>query len=801
MGLVSQSIKNLKGGISQQPDILRFSNQGELQINGWSSETRGLQKRPPTIFTKRLANKGNLGTKPLVHLINRDAQEQYYVAFSGSGVQVWDLAGNAYTVRSYNGYANCSNPRTDLRLITVADYTFVVNRKKVVDLGSTLTHSTYPSLTNRALVNVRGGQYGRLLTININGAASPQASIQMPNGSAEKVPAGQPYAGMNQVDMTDAGWIAKEMANLLSTAMPTWTFTAGPGYVLITAPTGTVINTVVTADGYAGQLMNAFIYQVQTFTKLPAEAPNGYIVEITGESARSGDNYWVYYDAASKVWKETAKPKITAGFDSSTLPHALVRAADGQFDWKPLVWDGRTAGDDTTNPMPSFVDSTINDVFFFRNRLGFLSGENVIMSRTSKYFSFFPASVATLSDDDPIDVAISHNRISILKYAVPFSEQLLLWSDQAQFVLSSSGILSAKTIELDLTTEFDVSDGARPHGIGRGVYFAAPRASFTSIKRYYAIQDVSDVKSAEDVSAHVPSYIPNTVHAIHGSGTENFVSILSDTAPNRVYIYKFLYLDETLQQQSFSHWEFGANTTVLSASCIGSYMYLMIDRPEGLCLERIEFTQDTLDFSIEPYRTYMDMKKTITLGAFDEDNFVTRFDVRTAYGGTPGPDAVFYTIDQQGVLIEHSSSDWATSPYLEFVGNRAGEQVVLGKQFAFQYEFSKLLIKQTADDGSTSTEDMGRLQLRRVWLNYESSGAFEVNVNNGVSEYVYSMTGARLGQPVVLGKLAMGTGQFKFPVTGNALHQRVTITSDNPNPLNVIGCGWEGNYIRRSSGI
>ncbi|UZT50288.1 non-contractile tail tubular protein [Enterobacter phage 03_vB_Eclo_IJM] len=65
--------------------------------------------------------------------------------------------------------------------------------------------------------------------------------------------------------------------------------------------------------------------------------------------------------------------------------------------------------------MPSFVDSTINDVFFYRNRLGFLSGENVIMSRSAGYFAFFLKSVATLSDDDPIDVAVSHPRISILK--------------------------------------------------------------------------------------------------------------------------------------------------------------------------------------------------------------------------------------------------------------------------------------------------------------------------------------------------------------------------------------------------
>jgi hypothetical protein len=800
MGLVSQSVKNLKGGISQQPDILRFSNQGQMQVNGWSSETQGLQKRPPTTFLKRIHVPNAFGPKPLVHLINRDAVEQYYVVFYGTGVNVYDLKGNNYAVRGYNGYANVANPRTDLRIITIADYTFVVNRKTVTQMNSTLTAPGYPALNQRCLINIRGGQYGRALTIYINGINF--GSIQMPNGSAEKVPAGQPYAGMNQVDMTDATWIANTMAAGINTVFGPngWHADAGPGWIMVTAPGGQVISSVATYDGYAGQLMSSFIYQVQTFNKLPAQAPNGYIVEITGESAKSGDNYWVIYDSVAQVWKETAKPKIIQGLNQYTMPHALVRAADGQFDWTPLNWDGRTAGDDTTNPMPSFVGGTINDVFFFRNRLGFLSGENVVMSRTSKYFNFFPASVATLSDDDPIDVAISHNRISILKYAVPFSEQLLLWSDQAQFVLSSNGILSSKTIELDLTTEFDVSDGARPYGIGRGVYFAAPRASFTSLKRYYAIQDVSDVKSAEDVSAHVPSYLPNTVFNLHGSGTENFVSILSDGEPGSVFIYKFLYLDEKLVQQSFSHWTFGENTRVLASASIGSYCYLMLERPEGITMERMEFTQHTIDFNIEPYRAYMDMKKVVTLGAYNIDTNLTELDLTSVYGGVPGADAEFYTLDQQGVTTLFSGP-WNGSSKLYFPGNRQGVQMIIGKKYTFQYEFSKFLIKQTADDGSTSTEDIGRLQLRRAWLNYEQSGAFEINVNNGSSDYVYVMSGGRLGTAMTLGELSLGTGQFKFPVTGNAMKQRVTITSDSPNPLNIIGCGWEGNYIRRSSGI
>lgn len=797
MPLISQPIKNLKGGISQQPDILRYPNQGQTQINGWSSEAQGLQKRPPTVFVKRLGAKGSYGQVPLIHLVNRDAVEQYYMIFTGTGVAIVDLKGQAYTVRDYDGYANTTKPRESIRLLTVADYTFVVNREKTVSMGSTLTHVGYPSLTSRALVACRGGQYGRTLRVEVDGVEL--AKYALPSGVGTAAEVGPMTA------QVDAQAIVKVLVGQVNekTATTGITATEGPSHMLLTKATGSIVK-LVTEDGYADQLINGFVYQVQTLAKLPSTAPDGYLAEITGEANRTGDNYWVAYSTSAKTWRETVKPGIIYGLDNATMPRALVRAADGQFDWKVLDWVGRKAGDDDTNPMISLVDQQINDVFFFRNRLGFLAGENVMMSRTARYFQLFPPSVASVSEDDPIDVAVSHNRISILKYAVPFSEQLLLWSDQAQFTLTSAGVLSAKTAQLDLTTEFDVQDSARPYGIGRGVYFSAPRASFTSIKRYYAVQDVSNVKSAEDISSHVPSYIANRVYSISGSGTENFVTVLSDGATERVYVYKFLYMDETLAQQSWSHWEFGADSKVLASASIGSYTYFIMDRDEGVTLERMEFTQYTIDFPEEPYRTYVDGKVVATISVYDEDRNESYIPLAALYGGVPGKNTNYWTVDENGSAVLHKPdpvTGWAVQGNLVFQGDQRGMKYTVGRQFKFVYEFSKFLIKQSAEDGSTVTEDIGRLQLRKSWVNYERSGAFTITVFNGSTLYSYDMSGGRLGSEVVLGQLSLGTGQYRFPVTGNASRQVVQMVSDNPQPLNVIGCGFDGNYVRRTSGI
>lgn len=794
MALISQSIKNLKGGISQQPDILRYPDQGARQVNGWSSETEGLQKRPPMVFIKTLGDSGALGQAPYIHLINRDENEQYYAVFTGTGIRVFDLAGNEKQVRYPNGsrYINTTNPRNDLRMVTVADYTFIVNRNVVVRKNEKSVNLPNYNPKQDGLINVRGGQYGRELIVHING--KDVAKYKIPDGS-------QPA----HVNNTDAQWLAEELAKQMRTNLSGWAVNVGQGFIHVTAPSGQQIDSFTTKDGYADQLINPVTHYAQSFSKLPPNAPNGYVVKVVGDASRSADQYYVRYDAERKVWVETLGWNTENQVLWETMPHALVRAADGNFDFKWLEWSPKSCGDIDTNPWPSFVGSSINDVFFFRNRLGFLSGENIILSRTAKYFNFYPASVANLSDDDPIDVAVSTNRIAVLKYAVPFSEELLIWSDEAQFVLTASGTLTSKSVELNLTTQFDVQDRARPFGIGRNVYFASPRSSYTSIHRYYAVQDVSSVKNAEDITAHVPNYIPNGVFSICGSGTENFCSVLSHGDPSKIFMYKFLYLNEELRQQSWSHWDFGANVQVLACQSISSDMYVILRNEFNTFLTKISFTKNAIDLQGEPYRAFMDMKirYTIPSGTYNDDTFTTSVHLPTIYGANFGRGKItVLEPDGKITVFEQPSDGWQSDPWLRLDGNLEGRMVYIGFNIDFVYEFSKFLIKQTADDGSTSTEDIGRLQLRRAWVNYENSGAFTIYVENQSSNWKYTMAGARLGSNTLrAGRLNLGTGQYRFPVVGNAKYNTVSVLSDETTPLNIIGCGWEGNYLRRSSGI
>ena len=169
MPLVSQSVPSFKGGVSQQPDIIRFPDQVTELINGFPNEVEGLQKRPPTIHVKRISDKVDTSKKKY-HIINRDETEQYILQLGSGEFQVFDLKGNArscsFETEEDRQYIIADNPKESLKAVTVADYTFVLNTEKVVDAVS----GTSPAgASDTALVYIKNAQYAKTYAIYIEG--------------------------------------------------------------------------------------------------------------------------------------------------------------------------------------------------------------------------------------------------------------------------------------------------------------------------------------------------------------------------------------------------------------------------------------------------------------------------------------------------------------------------------------------------------------------------------------------------------------------------------------------------------
>lgn len=791
--LYSQTIKNIVSGISQQPAILRLPEQLEEQVNGYSTEVGGLQKRPPTLHIKNLYASPSNTYRPLVHVVKRDEEEKYIMILNGDGTcKVYGIDGVEYkvTVKDTNtaNYLKVSNPRKQLKLITIADYTFIVNTSKVVKMSDEVWDSGRWGSKQGALFNVKSGQYGRTYACIINDVTI--GSYTTPDGS-------------NASDSTkvDVNWIAEQLAT--SCRNNGWTVVTGDSWLYVTK-SGTTIKTVKIKDGYNGQAMYGIFHAVQNFNNLPRTAPDGFTVQVKG-ATNVADDYYVRYDGDSQLWEECARPETPTTIDPSTMPHAVIRNADMSFTVQPIDWAIRDVGDTDSNPDPSFVGETLNDIFFYRNRLGLIAGENVILSKSAEFFDFWFGSVVETQDTDPIDLAVSHNTVSILYHAVPFDEELLLFSNDTQFVLRADGVLSPKNCTLSECTEFTCKPDVRPVGAGRRVYFPTERAEYTTIKEYFTVEDTTNLKDAQDITSHVPSYIPNGVYRLISSNTENILAFFTTGAESKLYVYKYLFIDNQRMQSSWSYWEFNG-ARILGGGFINSIIYMILERNGMITLESISFTYNTKDYEgYEPYRVFVDRKTVlpaIDSSAYDDIEGRTKVDMQAVYGDTLHKGTEYCLIDENGFFRKWGVEDMADDRYVYVQGNWTGKRFIEGEAYNFKAVFSEVMIRKKDDNGVTAYSE-GRLQLRNFWVNYESSGFIKATVECFNKEtYEYVMTARLLGSGRnKIGLTALETGQFKFPVQSLSSNCSISIETDLPMPVALIGAGWEGVYYKRATRV
>lgn len=793
--LVSSTIPNLISGVSQQPWNVRLPTQAEEQVNCQSSVTDFLKRRPATRHLARIRDI-TAANGIACHHINRDDTEQYIVMADATGIYIFDLEGNAKTVSITGtgaaGYlaAAATTPNRDLRFLTINDYTFVLNRRVTVKPLPDLS----PKRPPEAIVFIKQASYNTTYSINLNGTAY---STTTEDGVA---PADQPADKLSSLDI----------CNALAQQLPKETFSVqtSNSTIWIRRHDGGDF-TVKVQDSRSNTHMSVCKGKVQRFSDLPTVAPRGFITEIVGDASSSFDNYFCVFEPSdagdafgSGTWKETVKPGIPCKLDPATLPHALIRQADGTFTFGPLKWGERSCGDETSAPFPSFVGRTLNGLFFYRNRLSFLSGENVVMSEVGEFFNFFLTTVTTLVDSDVVDVAASHTKSSILHHAVTFSGGLLLFSDQSQFVLEHDTVLSNATVSVKPVTEFEASMRAAPVSSGKTVFFATDKGEWGGVREYITLPDNSDQNDASDITAHVPRYVRGGISRLECSTNEDMLLVLSDQKRTSLWLYKYFWNGSEKIQSAWSRWDMCGE--VLSAAILNTGIYLIMQYGDGVYLEKMDITPGYKDEG-ETFEYCLDRKITerdVTLGAYDAINKTTAitlpYDIPAGYTPvvvtrTGGPDA-------PGNLLRRVD---VTGPRtLTVEGPDAhGKKLFIGIPYTSSYTFSTFAIREGDNKGNAVTT--GRLQLRRLTLNCSNTGFLHMHVTPKCRPTsTHTFTGRELGHGTnIIGAIPLYTGTISFPILSLNTQAEVKAESDSFLPFALVNASWEGFYNTRNARV
>ncbi len=828
-GVVSQSIPNFLNGISQQTPTQRGINQAEEQVNLQNNIVDGLSKRPAFEYIDTIDATNVYPNTVKFWSIQRDKENQFVVILYNGGVKVYDLDGNekTVTVASGSSYLTTTNPKTDFKLVNIADYTFIANKSKTVLADTTLSTAKIEEF----YINVVTSNYGREYAVTVrhpNMSYDVKASLQMPSGSnlnhdavfrdtahiADILFRGTSSTHFDnssdasfKLTREDTGATLSTTQGLGTSSEVTNYFTMSqyPGVIRGISTNGNSNYTVLTADGSGNTGMYSIRDEISDFTKLPYHASTDSIIKVTGDEGDTLSDYYVKFETDG-VWKETIGQGVSLGLDNSTMPHALINNNDGTFTFQEIDYDDRNAGDGITNSNPSFVGNKINNLLFYKNRLGILARDNLILSENAGFFNFFSKTVTQVLDTDAIDIAASGSEVNTLFDSVAFNESLLLFSEKAQYKLGSVGeTISPTSAVLNEVSAFEFDANVKPVSAGKYAYFAQARNNNTAIREYYADDDTL-TNDGLDITVSVQNLIPsNTYQLISNTTEDTLIALASDTADTQLtpyttgtpitstnggtmFIYKYFFDKGEKVQTAWSKWTF-TNAKILGGMSFESFVYLLVVEGTDTKLVKIDLRNlrnGTIGFNI-----YLDLRTSVT-GTYDANTNLTT--LTSPYGAKTGLIAV------DGVNGNNYAVTNTAGATYTLEGNHTN--LIIGIPYESKYRMSPQYVRESSGRGLVAITS-GRYQIRNISLNYETSGYFQVEITPNGRDTSYSfMNGYVIGTATSkVGVPAISSGTIKVPVSCRNTDFTLDIKSSSHLPMYIASAEVEGYYHNRSTRI
>lgn len=781
-------------GMSQQPPAVRLDGQCTSMINMVPDVVNGTQSRMGTTHIAKVLDCGT-DTMACHHYRRGDGDEEYFFALrKGCMLEIFDKQGRKCNVTSQDApmsyLSEVVNPREDVQFMTIADVTFMLNRRKLVKARADKS----PKVGNKAIVFSAYGQYGTNYKIIINGSVAASFTTA-DGGEANHVNEIRTENIANQLYMKLQQW----------SGVSDYTTQIDGTSIFLERKDGNSF-TITTEDGAKGKDLVAIKNRVASTDLLPSRAPEGYKVQVWPTGSKPESRYWL--EAEPKEgnlvsWKETVAADVLLGFDKDTMPYIIERTGiiDGiaQFKVRQGDWEDRKVGDDLTNPMPSFIDEevpqTIGGMFMVQNRLCFTAGEAVIASRTSYFFDFFRYTVISALATDPFDIFSDASEVYQLKHAVTLDGATVLFSDKSQFILPGDKPLEKSNALLKPVTTFEVNNKVKPVVTGESVMFATNDGAYSGVREFYT-DSYSDTKKAQAITSHVNKLIEGNIIDMAASTNVNRLLVTTDKNRNRIYCYDWLWQGADRVQSAWHIWEWPLGTLVRGMFYSGELLYLLLERGEGVYLEKMDMG-DALTYNLND-RIRMDRQAELSFHHNrSEDEWVS----------DPLPWKPTNPELLDCVLIDgwdsykggsflfkyHEGGNYLSTTFDMHDDNHVQAKVIIGQIYPQEFEPTPVVIRDNQE--RVSYIDVPVVGL--VHLNLDMYPDFSVEVKNIKSGKVRRVLASnRIGGAInnIVGYVEPREGVFKFPLRAKSTDVVYRIIVESPHTFQLRDIEWTGSY-------
>lgn len=548
--------------------------------------------------------------------------------------------------------------------------------------------------------------------------------------------------------------------------------------------------------------------EVNDVTALPQTCKNGYLVKVVNSQDTNKDDYWLKYEGNNNqdgpgTWVETTAPGIEYSWDINTLPVTIVRTGTNTFTVDTFkidgvnAWKNRTVGDNDTNPIPSIDGATISQTFFHRNRLGFLSNGNVVLSQAGDLGNFFNSSALTIAGNDPIDIAASSTVPTLFRDAIETNTGLVIFADNQQFLLhTDSDALTPETGKLSNISTYNYNPLVKPISLGTTLGFTDNAGNYT---RFFEMFDIRREGEPQliDQSKIVHRLLPQDLRIISNS-RENSTVFFAGQGGSDVYGYRYFNSGRERIQSAWFRWSFpysinhtfvlGDEYYIVSVD----YKLLRVDlQPNETTNQRAEITGEDYFGEVEVYNLYLDSWTKvgpIASGDYDDVTDMTRVakSVNLAGSGT----AVIVT-DVSGSYATPSSEDGS---YWYYRGDFSGTTVYIGFLYDMEVTFPRIYLKKQANN--VSVPDLtSSLTIHRINLKFGDVGYYSTELQRkGKGSYVATY------ESTLMDHQEADTAPFtserlqSIPVYERNTNARLTFKSSHPSPAVIYSMTWEGDY-------
>lgn len=784
MTLIAKNLATLTGGVSQQAASLRLANQCEEQVNFRASLVNGLQSRRgiKQICTVT-ADKGAF------YAIDRDDDGRYNLIVNSSGLTVTDDEGKAQTVKYDTGTldylkAEGSEWYNLYKVLTLADHTYILNTQKTAKL----TDDVYSPWKNQALVFIKQVAATTTYTLTIDGVTH---SAGYGGADSESGLYGLYVDGSKTAD--DQHMSTVQIAEQLKAKFDEAYTITQMGSVLWIRKADNSAFSIGLADSRGNDYSYLVTTKAQEFSDLPTVAPDGYIAKVIGDVGSNADDYYVMFSTdnggtmGKGTWAECAEPGSYCTLDASTMPHILVHNADGTWTFKRQTWAEKLVGDLDSNPIPSFIDKKLRNIFLYANRMCFLTEDHLCMSASADYENFWNESATTLTDADPIYISASTDTVADLYDFGVQDDELLIFGSHDQYKLSSPEVLSPKTAALTSVASNAYTAATGVVSSGSRLYFGHRKGKHYSACEF-GTSAYTGSKEATVITAHVPNYIPFTeTLRLCGTETTDTLTVWTSDMPDSLYIYQY-YISGTNKLQS-AWYRYTIHGAVIKGAFYRENILWLYFTKSGThfiaALDMAEHQQDAAEPSLDLVTHY------------ESEEGASEFEIPAWYDPA---NITALTETKPGVyeIVDIVSCEDGTLTLDKAVTN-----LTVGEKYLRRYVFSTPYVSSKATTtGAQTVYVTGRWQLQTLTLHVVESGFFKVKIrpsyDANAEGYSYIFSGVTTGtQTAIIGEAPVESGEIIVPVRLRNTETIASIETDSHLPQAIIQAVWQGNYVTK----